>query len=105
MKKIVIIEKDCDLKIRACNRMNFSSNINEVIRAVLNSFFYEKISHAPKIPKAPKGTKTPKQKHKTTNKRISDFFPLRCFLRAFFIFVRCKRFVLFVLVKFLNKEV
>ena len=101
----MIIEKDCDLKIRACNRMNFSSNINEVIRAVLNSFFYEKISHAPKIPKAPKGTKTPKQKHKTTNKRISDFFPLRCFLRAFFIFVRCKRFVLSVLVKCLNKEV
>ena len=33
----------------------FSSNVNEVIRAVLNSlFFYEKISHAPKAPKAPK---------------------------------------------------
>ena len=33
----------------------FSSNVNEVIRAVLNSLFsYEKISHAPKAPKAPK---------------------------------------------------
>ena len=32
-----------------------SSNVNEVIRAVLNSlFFYEKILHAPKAPKAPK---------------------------------------------------
>ena len=34
-----------------------SSNVNEVIRAVLNSLFfsfYEKISHAPKVPKAPK---------------------------------------------------
>ena len=102
----MIIEKGCDLKIRACNRMNFSSNINEGIRAVLNSFFfYEKISHAPKAPKAPKGTKKPKQKHKIANKRISGFFPLRCFLRAFFIFVRCTRFVLFVLVKCLNKEV
>ena len=43
-------------KIHACNKMNFSSNINEVIRAVLNSlffyFFYEKILHAPKAPKA-----------------------------------------------------
>ena len=32
-----------------------SSNVNEVIRAVLNSllfFFYEKILHAPKAPKA-----------------------------------------------------
>ena len=30
-----------------------SSNVNEIIRAVLNSiFFYEKILHAPKAPKA-----------------------------------------------------
>ena len=64
--------------------MLHSSNKNEVIRAVLNSlFFYEKVLHAgkaPKAPKAPKGTKTPRQKHKNENKRISDFFPLRCFL-------------------------
>ena len=34
----------------------FSSNVNEIIRVVLNSlfFFYEKILHAPKAPKAPK---------------------------------------------------
>ena len=42
-------------KIHACNKMNFSSNINEVIRTVLNSlfiyFFYKKISHAPKCTK------------------------------------------------------
>ena len=33
-----------------------TSNINKVIRAVLNSilFFYKKISHAPKAPKAQK---------------------------------------------------
>ena len=72
-------------------RIKTSSNINEVIRAVLNSlFFYDKILHAstaPKAPKAPKGTKTPRQKHKSANKRISDVFPFRCFLKAFFIFV------------------
>ena len=62
-----------------------SSNINEIIRSVLNTFFYEKISHAQKAPKALKalkGTNTPRQKHKNANKQISDFFPLRCSLRA-----------------------
>ena len=36
--------------------MNFSSNVNELIRSVLNSFFFfdEKILHTPKVPKAPK---------------------------------------------------
>ena len=34
------------------------------------------------------------KKHKNTNKRISDFFPLRSFLCAFFIFVRLQRFTL-----------
>ena len=79
---------------------NVRSNINEVIRAVLNFFFfffYENILHAQKAlkalkaqksQKALKGTKTPRQKHKNANKRISDFFPLRCFLGAFFISVR-----------------
>ena len=38
-------------KIQICNRINFTSNANEVIRAVLNSlfiylFFYKKISRA-----------------------------------------------------------
>ena len=40
-----------------------SSNVNEVIRAVLNSlffFFYKKISHAPKVQKHKDATK---QKH------------------------------------------
>ena len=75
-----------------------SRNINEVIRTVLNFFFffYKKILHAPKAQKAlkaPKSTKSTKR-HKNTqakaqnaNKRISDYFPLRCFLKAFFIFV------------------
>ena len=57
------------------------------MKAVLNSFFfYEKISHALKALKALNGTKTLGQKHKNANKRISDYFLLRCFLRAFFYF-------------------
>ena len=82
-------------------REYISSNINEVIRAALNSlfFFYKKILHAPKAPKASKASKAQKspksikstkkhQKHKkhkkhiNANKRISDFFHLRCFLCA-----------------------
>ena len=77
-------------KIHPFNKMNFISNINEVIRAVLNPLlsFHEKISHEPKALKAPKELtplkalkciKSPKQKHKNANKRISDYFPLRCF--------------------------
>ena len=55
-------------KIHACNKMNFSSNINEVIRAVLNSFFfYKKISHAPKSTKSNKSTKK-HQRHKKAQK-------------------------------------
>ena len=67
-----------------------SSNINEVIKAVLNFlfFFYEKILHTLKALKALNGTNTLGQKHKNANRRISDYFPLRCFLGAFFIFVR-----------------
>ena len=60
-----------------------SSIINEVIKAVLNSFFF--------MNKAQKALKTLKafgQKHKNANKGISDYFPLRCFLGVFFIFVR-----------------
>ena len=56
------------LKICACNKINFSSNINEVIRAVLNFlfFFYKKVLLAQKAPKAQK----PKQaKVQNTNKR------------------------------------
>ena len=48
-------------KIHACNKMNFSSNINEVIRAVLSSFFFcEKNLLAQKAQKAPKSTKNHK---------------------------------------------
>ena len=77
---------------------NTSSNINEVIRGVLNIliFFYKKISHALKALKALKILNSAKsaKRHKDTrvkaqnaNKPISDYFPLRCFLGAFFIFI------------------
>ena len=67
-----------------------SSNVNDIIRAVLNLFiiFYVKILHAQQAEKA--------QNHKNANKRISDFFPLRCFLsekkRYLFVFVRLYAF-------------
>ena len=95
MKKIVIIKKS-----HACNKNNFDSNINEVIRPVLNFllFFYEKISHtqkAQKSQKAPKAQKaqkrnqakvqnaTSKQKQKMRLKNIkrekSNLFAYLCF--------------------------
>ena len=61
-------------KIHACNRMNFSSTVNEVIRAVLNFFFFfnKNISHAPKAQKAKKAPKASKaqkaKKRKSANK-------------------------------------
>ena len=47
--------------------MNFSSNTNEVISAVLNPllFFYEKILHAQKPQKAPKAQKNTKSTKST----------------------------------------
>ena len=69
----------------------------------------EKISHtqkAQKALKALKGTKTLRQKHKNANKRISDYFPLRCFLEAFFYFYLLVSVLgFFVVVKVLNKGV
>ena len=50
---------------------NSSSNINEVVRAVLNSllFFYEKICHAPKAQKASKVPKAQKRNQAKAQKR------------------------------------
>ena len=76
LKKIAMIEKDCDnwkkiviKKIHACNRMNFSSNVNEVIKAVLNSLFFLRKDFAhtksTKTSKSTKALRRTKQKHKT----------------------------------------
>ena len=52
-------------RLKTCKLMPAtSSNINEVIRAVLNSlffFFYEKILHAPKSTKSTKSIKSIKR--------------------------------------------
>ena len=44
-------------------------------------FFNKKISHTQKAQKTEKAQKAQK-KHKNANKRMSNFFPLRCFLSA-----------------------
>ena len=55
--------------------INISSNINEVIKTILNFvlFFYEKILNAQKSTKSTKSTKkhknATKQKHKNANKQ------------------------------------
>ena len=59
-------------KVHACNKMNFSSNINEAIRAVLiSSFFFTKRFHThQKHKKHQKAEKTPKstKKHQREQK-------------------------------------
>ena len=56
-----MIEIDCGVE-KDWDNWKFSSNINEVIRAVLNFlfFFYEKILHARKAQLAQKAQKAPK---------------------------------------------
>ena len=54
--------------------------------------------HAPKSTKSTKSTKKHKDtqaKTQNANKRISEYFLLRCFLGAFFIFVRLLAFFAF----------
>ena len=54
----MIIEKDCD-------KINFSSSINEVIKSILNHFFYDKISQAQKELKRTKNHQKPLKSIKT----------------------------------------
>ena len=69
-----MIEKDCD-------NLKFSSNIKKIIKAVLNFFFYEKISHTLKALKvlktlkaikAPKVLKGTRHSGKSTKTQISE---------------------------------
>ena len=95
------VRKFWELTLTVEIRAEKSSNINEVIKAVLNILhFFTKIFYthkkdkkhkkAPKAQKAPKALKAPKtqkvqkstKKHKNAKKQISDSFPLRCFLCA-----------------------
>ena len=54
--------------------MKVSSNVNEVIRGVLNSLFifYKKILHAPKAPKAQKARKAQKHESSKSTKTQSN---------------------------------
>ena len=95
-----------------CNKINFSSSINEVIRLVL--FFFTIRFH--KYKKVLKGTKKHFY-HKTffVNKQISYFFPFRCFLNLInlmsisfklinFMSINFK-LINFLLTKFVNNEI
>ena len=69
--------------------IEFSNNINEVIRAILNLFIFflqEDITHtkSTKSIKIVKSTKTVKnvKNVKSTKRQTSGFLPLRCFLCA-----------------------
>ena len=79
--------QQCNRKKHVCMKSRtFPQNIIIII-FFFYFFFCKKILHALKALKALTGTKTLRQKHKNANKRISDYFPLRYFLGAFFIFV------------------
>ena len=82
-------------------KLEISSNVNEVISAVLNSLFFFLQKDFTRT-KSTKSTKTPRQKHKNATKRISDIFPHICFLSSYLFVVGG---LCFVLVKFFNKEV
>ena len=78
-QKIWLLENNGSLRYFRYRNLHKSSNINEVIRAVLNPllFFYEKISHSPKAKKAQKALKgqkvqkAPKVKHRSTKTQSS----------------------------------
>ena len=81
---------------------NGSSNINEIIRASLNSifFFYKKISHVPKAPKSTKRHKNAtKKKHKTQlseqkeKKRLKNIWVEKSNLFAYFFFFFFFKFI------------
>ena len=58
-----------------------SSNVNEVIRPILNFlfFFYEKILHAQKAQSHNQAKAQKAWKAQNANKQINNFFPLKCF--------------------------
>ena len=55
-------------EISACNKMNFSGNVNEVIRAVLNFFVTKRICMHQKNQKHKNITKQKHEKDKNGNK-------------------------------------
>ena len=73
--------KNCGLKSLEKGRVKLSSDVNEVIRAVLN-FFYEKISHAQNPQIVHKRTKTKRQRFM----RIKNAYSRICAFYAFYAF-------------------
>ena len=80
----MVIEKDCD-------KINFSSNINEVIRSVL-FFFYDKITNTKSTKKHQKALKNTKKHQKalknTTNLRFIKLKKHLIGKNNFFFFLR-----------------
>ena len=76
-----MIEIDCGVE-KDWDNWKFSSNINEVIRAVLNFFFFftKRFCMHAKCKRHKKHKKH--QNHQNKIKQINNFFPLRCFLSA-----------------------
>ena len=62
---------------------------------LLGQFFLQKDFARTKSTKSTKRHKDTQTKAQNANKRISDYFPLRCFLGPFFIFVRLYAFCAF----------
>ena len=86
----------CDGNVGRRCKSDISSNINGVIRAVLKPIFFftkkfrthKKHKKHQKHQKHQKAQRRNQAKAQNANKGISGYFPLRCFLGAFFIFIR-----------------
>ena len=78
-------------KANACSPWTaccISSNVNEVIRAVLN-FFYEKILHAQNAQNVHKRTKTKKSAFYAHKKRLFAYLCFLCFCLDAYLYFLC----------------
>ena len=76
MSKISIVKsKLCAFWNKRVKAKDKSSNVNEVVKAVLNSLLFildEKILHAPKALKAPKAPKVPRRNQAKAQNAASE---------------------------------
>ena len=80
--------KNRGLKSLEKGRVKLSSNVNEVIRAVLN-FFYEKILHAQNAQNVHKRTKTKKSAFYAHKKRLFAYLCFLCFCLDAYLYFLC----------------
>ena len=80
--------KNHGLKSLEKGRVKLSSNVNEVIRAVLN-FFYEKILHAQNAQNVHKRTKTKKSAFYAHKKRLFAYLCFLCFCLDAYLYFLC----------------